>query len=75
MKKLLEYGLETVLLAFLQVTVFAFLFALPIKLLWFSVISTFSLSSFLPLNVTYFSIVGAIFILLTLFKIFKSIFK
>lgn len=72
--KNIEISVLTVLLAFLQVTLFSCMFALPIRLLWYHTFSIFVVS-FLPTDVTYFSLVGIIFILLTFFKIIKTIFK
>ena len=67
------YNIETVFVAFMQVSVFSMLFSLPIRLLWTEIISSFNIM-FLPFSVSYFSIVGIIFILLTLFKIIKTLF-
>ena len=66
-------SLETVLLALIQVIGFSFSFAIPITLLWSSTFAIFYVP-FLPVSVTYFSIVGIIFILLTIFKIIKTLF-
>jgi hypothetical protein len=72
-KNLFVYSLKNLVLAFLQVSGFSFLFALPIKLLWLSVFSIFTIP-FVPMVVTYWSIVGIIFILLTILKIIKTAF-
>lgn len=72
--KEIEISLKSVMLALLQVTFFSFLFALPIRLLWHHTFNIFEVS-FLPISVTYFSLVGIIFILLTLFKIIRTLFK
>jgi len=69
-----KLSVSSVLLAFWQVTLFSFVFALPIRLLWYHTFTIFTIS-FLPTSVTYFSLVGVIFILLTIFKIIRTLFR